>query len=198
MSLEKLIFRDIKAEDIRLSEREAALRLAVPTDFDRSATKEVEKALISAVDCKLSARRVPIIREDGALIVGSIKIQSSNLSYALDDSKEAFVFGVTLGMGVERLLLRLSKLSVSEHYMADALASAYAEAAIDRAQEILDGIAKTKLRFSPGYGDLPLEIQPYILSLIEAEKYLGITLSDGLLMKPQKSITAIVGIENEK
>ena len=105
------------------------------------------------------------------------------------------MFAVTLGSAVDRLLLKYSRISPASAFIADALSSAYAEAAADRAQEILDTMAKTKVRFSPGYGDLPLEIQPDILEMINAGKLLSITLTDSLLMKPQKTITAIAGIE---
>ncbi|MBR3258643.1 MAG: vitamin B12 dependent methionine synthase, partial [Eggerthellaceae bacterium] len=46
----------------------------------------------------------------------------------------------------------------------------------------------------PGYGDLPLEVQPDLLGLLDASRRLGITLSDSLLMSPTKSVTAIVGL----
>ena len=52
-------------------------------------------------------------------------------------------------------------------------------------------------RCSPGYGDLPLSLQPHLLSALNANKLLHITLSDTLLMIPQKSITAIVGIRSD-
>ncbi|MBE6588476.1 MAG: hypothetical protein E7647_08730 [Ruminococcaceae bacterium] len=192
-----MILESIDAAELTLSVAEAAQRLRVPREFDRSAFSSVEDELIRNIDCKMAAVRLPVNREGNVIRIGDMEVESNNLSYALGDSGEAFVFAVTLGMGVERMLTRLSKTGVSAHFIADALSSAFAEAAADRAQEILDRKAKTKKRFSPGYGDLPLEIQPKILEALKAEKLLGITLTDTLLMKPQKSITAIVGIENE-
>jgi len=52
-------------------------------------------------------------------------------------------------------------------------------------------------RFSPGYGDLPLSIQPQMISATNANKYLHISVNESLLMIPQKSITAIIGIRSE-
>lgn len=192
-----MIWEKIEAGELTLSSTESVLRLGVPRDFDRSIFDSVEKELKSVLDCKMAAVRVPVLCRGDEIDLGFLKVSSKNLRGALGDSKEAFVFAVTLGMGVERMLTRLSKTSVSAHFIADALSSVYAEALADRAQEILDSHAKTKKRFSPGYGDLPLEIQPKIIEMLQAEKLLGITLTDTLLMKPQKSITAIVGIENE-
>ncbi len=192
-----MICEKIDALHLSLSENEAAQRLGMPRGITPEGAESIKREILSAIDCKMAAVRVPVSCENDEVDLGFLKVQSKNLSYALGKSEESFVFAVTLGMGAERLLLRLSRLSVSEHFMADALLSAYAEAAADRAQEILNGYGKTKKRFSPGYGDLPLEIQPMILKALDSEKTLGITITEGLLMKPQKSITAIVGIENE-
>ena len=49
-------------------------------------------------------------------------------------------------------------------------------------------------RFSPGYGDFSLEHQPALLSLLDTQRRIGLTLSEGGMMLPTKSVTAIVGI----
>jgi cobalamin-dependent methionine synthase I len=50
-------------------------------------------------------------------------------------------------------------------------------------------------RFSPGYGDMPLDLQGVILELLEAGKRLGIALGESKLMSPSKSVTALIGIK---
>ena len=49
-------------------------------------------------------------------------------------------------------------------------------------------------RFSPGYGDLPIETQAKFLAVTDATKRVGINLSDSFLMIPRKSVTAIIGL----
>ena len=49
-------------------------------------------------------------------------------------------------------------------------------------------------RYSPGYGDLSLETQKIVFTLLNPEKHAGITLTDSLLMVPSKSITAVIGL----
>ena len=188
MTENNIIYREIPTSELTLNIYEVANRLKVPRDFDLSCAEKCKTELEKIIDCKMAAVRVPI----KCNIMGT---ESKDLEKCLKDSNEAFIFAVTLGSGVDRLLLKYSKISPSSAFIIDALASAYAEAAADRAQDILDSIAKTKLRFSPGYGDLPLEIQPRVLDLLNAGKLLGVTLTDSLLMKPQKTITAIAGIE---
>ena len=49
-------------------------------------------------------------------------------------------------------------------------------------------------RFSPGYGDFPLEYQRELLGVLDAAKRIGLTLTDSLLMAPSKSVTAVIGV----
>lgn len=192
-----IVFKKIVLEHGDASSAETAMRLRVPRDFDCSFTERIERELLSVTDCRGVAVRTSVSVRDGEVDLGFLTTQSSDLAKALSGCSEAYVFAVTLGMGVERLLLKYSKTSKSDHFTADALASAYAEAAADKMEKELSYGECFGKRFSPGYGDLSLSIQPKILSALNAEGLLGITLTDGLLMKPEKSITAIVGIRNE-
>lgn len=54
------------------------------------------------------------------------------------------------------------------------------------------GLAMT-WRFSPGYGDWPIEQQPEVLSLAHGEE-IGVSLTEALMLTPRKSITAIIGL----
>ena len=49
-------------------------------------------------------------------------------------------------------------------------------------------------RFSPGYGDFSLEVQSAFLEMTDATKLIGITLTDGGIMVPEKSVTAVIGL----
>ena len=53
-------------------------------------------------------------------------------------------------------------------------------------------------RFSPGYGDLPLEMQKDVMTALDCGRTVGITLTDSLLMTPSKSVTAIIGMKERK
>lgn len=192
-----MICKKIETKELFLSVSELAARLQVSRDFDMKSTELVAEKLMPEIDCKMAAVKVDVKIEGDHICLGPCAVKSRDLAYVLAGSKEAYIFAVTLGMNVERFLLKLSKISIGDHFIADAVASAYAESAAERAFELLSKSERLKKRFSPGYGDLPLEIQKDILGTLSAERNLGITLTDTLLMKPQKSITAIAGIENE-
>ena len=50
-------------------------------------------------------------------------------------------------------------------------------------------------RYSPGYGDFALENQKGIFNLLSPSKYTGLTLKDNMIMVPEKSVTAVIGIK---
>ncbi len=126
---------------------------------------------------------------------GFCRVHSRGLASALAGAERAVFFAVTLGIGVDRLLTRLAAASELERYVCDAIASAYAEAAANAAQERLP--YATGVRFSPGYGDFPLSFQSTLLPYADAAKQAGITLTDEYLMIPTKSISAVMRIQDD-
>ena len=51
-------------------------------------------------------------------------------------------------------------------------------------------------RFSPGYGDLPIELQDPILRLLDAPRRVGLCATDRHILTPRKSVTAVLGISD--
>ena len=185
----------IPREEIILNEYETANRLKVSKGFTSAEIEKNLERLKDVVNGRFSATRVLIKRpKEDTLDLGFGEFKSKILAKNLKDSREAFVFAVTLGMGVDRLLTKLSKTSTAEYFITDALASAMAEALMDEAERRVKGEILTRPRFSPGFGDFTIEIQPRILSLLNAQKLLGITVNDSFLMSPVKSVTAVMGI----
>ena len=48
-------------------------------------------------------------------------------------------------------------------------------------------------RFSPGYGDLPLSVQPALCRAAGAAS-LGVYVTQSCLMNPQKTVSAVIGL----
>lgn len=198
MNINQSFFSDIPADALVLNAAETAARLKTARGFTNDKIRQCEKNLRNSLSCRYCAIRVPVsYPSENKIKFDFAELESRSLFINLKGCREAFIFAVTTGMGVDRLLARLNVTSPAEHFITDALASAFAEAACDFADNEIKGSIKCRPRFSPGYGDLPLEIQPEILKVLNAQKLLGITLGKSLLMSPMKSITAIMGIENE-
>ena len=52
--------------------------------------------------------------------------------------------------------------------------------------------------FSPGYGDWDLSVQGRVLDLLTAHKRIGLTLTAGGMLVPEKSVTAVVGLSDRE
>ena len=98
-------------------------------------------------------------------------------------------------MGVDRLIIRCSALSAIEGMVCDCIASSGIEVWCDEVNAIAVDGREAKPRFSPGYGGVSLSCQEDILSFLDAQRKLGITLNSSLMMIPKKSVTAFIGIK---
>lgn len=109
------------------------------------------------------------------------------------------VLAVTLGVASERELRRLSASDPLDGVIFDAACTTLVERAADAAEAQLVAVAAsrglyTNSRYSPGYGDWGLGAQPALLSAVDAQRRLGLTLTPTLLLVPTKSVTAVVGL----
>ena len=190
-----IIYGEIPQSEIVIDSLELAARLKTKKGYTDDTIAKCESELRKVVQCRYSAARVKTsYPREGVIDLGFGEFKSLDLYNNLGGAKEAFIFAVTIGMGVDRHLMKLYSLSAAEHFISDGIASALAEAACDRVNEILAKWLDCRKRFSPGYGDFPLELQPKVLETVNAGRLLGITLSSALLMTPKKSITAVMGI----
>ncbi len=185
----------VETEKITINEIELSNRLKTKVGFTNEEIEKCKQELLKVIEYKYAYVKVPVdLSTENYVNLNFVSFNSKNLYKNLSGCKEAYVFSVTVGIGVDRLLSRLNLLSQSRHFITDALSSAAVESFCDYVNEMLAKNKKTKPRFSPGYGDLPLEIQPDILKVLSADKTLGITLNESLFMTPVKSITAIMGV----
>ena len=126
--------------------------------------------------------------------------KSQNLMKNLEGCDEAVVFAATVGAGIDHLIRRYERIEPARSLMLQAHGAERVEALCDAFNDDIKKAAaevglKAHPRFSPGYGDLSLDVQPMILSMLNAEKRLGITLGKTFMMSPSKSVTAIIGLE---
>ncbi len=173
----------------------------------REESRETEALLDSCIDeaeDKLSPRvcyrEFEIKREGECLDLGFAKTRSSSLIKTLSDCDGIVLFCATVGSGMDRLIARYSLTSPSRSLIMQALGTERAEALCDafclelEGEKAAIGLSTTR-RFSPGYGDLPLELQRDIFAFLDPAKTIGVSLGDNLLMSPSKSVTAIIGIK---
>lgn len=131
------------------------------------------------------------------------KVSSASLARHLTGCDAILLMAATIGTGLDRLIMKYGKIAPSRAVMMQALGTERIEALCDcfcektGAEMEKQGLFLTD-RFSPGYGDLPLQLQRDIFRALQPEKQLGMILHDSLLISPSKSVTAIIGITKEK
>lgn len=126
--------------------------------------------------------------------------KGSDVRCLLRSCNGAVLMAATLGAKSERMLLRRQARSSAEALILDAVFSAAIEAVCDEQERLLreaySGLHLTD-RFSPGYGDMPMEQTKEICAVLQAEKTMGLTVSASGVMIPRKSVTAILGVSNQ-
>lgn len=181
--------------DIHINKSELAQRLKTPVGYENETVSECEKLLKKICTPKFCVAEIEIktIAPD-VVYLSTLKVVSRDLFKNLNGCTKGYVIGLTMGYEVDRLILSTEVVSPAKGFILDAVASAYAEALADYVSNFLEKDKKLKPRYSPGYGDLSLDIQADILNMLNADKLLGIKLGANLLMTPKKSVTAIQGV----
>lgn len=114
-------------------------------------------------------------------------------------SREVFLFAATIGLAYDRLVQRARITSIAKASFLNAIGAAAVENVCDQLNEELCRIAaeegkSLRPRYSAGYGDFSLENQRGIFDLLSPAKHIGLTLKDNLIMVPEKSVTAVIGL----
>ncbi len=136
---------------------------------------------------------------DGRLAGTDLIPEGNDIRILLENCSRVILMAATLGSEIELLLRRSQKQDMSDAVILDAAASAAIENVCDN---LCEDLARTFSpafltdRFSPGYGDFPFAQQAALCQILDVGRRIGITLSPGGLMLPQKSVTALLGVSS--
>ena len=127
-----------------------------------------------------------------------VTLHSRDLARNLAGCKRVALLAATIGPQVDALIRRHSSLDPVYASILQATGAMFIEELVDLVNEEIKKIAvaeglKTKPRYSPGFGDVPLQVQKDFFRLLPCTR-IGLTLMDTLIMAPEKSVTAFVGI----
>ena len=137
---------------------------------------------------------------DGVVIEG-ILFPSALLARNLAGCQGVILMAATLGAEADLQVRRYQARSMAEAAIAQAVCAELLECYLDGVcQEIAGEKEKAGLflrpRYSPGYGDLALEAQRDFFALLDCRRRLGVSLTDGNMMTPTKSVTAFIGLSH--
>ena len=163
------------------------------------AARKCQEELTAALEPKWVWRVFPLSPVPGGIAAegAEMLLPGETAKRMLGGCAHAAFLVCTLGRRFDTLMRAAEVRDMTKALLLDACGSAYVERGCDAAeQEIRERFPGKFLtdRFSPGYGDLPLSLQPRILAVLDAERRLGVTVADSLLMFPAKTVTAAVGL----
>lgn len=122
-------------------------------------------------------------------------VQSKNLSKNLCGCKKAYIMCATLGIEVDRIIKKYARIEPSKALVLDSVATTLIESFADYINDLLAKEKKLCLRFSAGYGDYSIMHQKRILERLDAQRKIGVSLTDSYMMLPFKTVSAVIGIK---
>ena len=139
------------------------------------------------------------LEADTAALAEAGILRGGDVMKHLENCPQAVLLAVTLGPGVDAQIRRAGVGDIAAGVASDALGSALAEQMADAAEaELRNGAAGQGRyltgRYSPGYGDWPITVQPLVAAALDTARRAGLCVTDTNLMTPRKSVTALLGV----
>lgn len=137
---------------------------------------------------------------EGIRLAGTdVLLRGDTAARMLETCDRAALLACTLGTRFDQLLNAAQARDMARAVVLDACGSALVEQRCDGAEAELSarlpGVFFTD-RFSPGYGDLPLEVQRPLCAALDTQRRLGLYVTESLLLNPVKSVTAVIGLSD--
>ncbi len=152
---------------------------------------EAEKLITDMAQPKTTYRIIP---------KADIRIEGKSIEKHLKGCHSVAVMALTLGAGIDALIRRTQVTDMAMAVIIDCGASVLTEQLADEYEkQISENISQntggfTTPRFSPGYGDYPIEIQKDIIGYVDGSRRIGLNVTSDFTMIPRKSVTALIGI----
>lgn len=152
------------------------------------------KSIYQEYECQVTPDKVKL---------GGLEIHSQNLARNLKGCERAVLLAATIGRAADFMIKKYSVSNMAKAAVVQAAGAACIESYVDEVEgKIREDAGKRGLylrpRFSPGYGDFALDCQKQIFQILECHKRIGVTLTEGNLMMPSKSVTAVIGLTTKE
>ena len=163
-----------------------------------------EKRLLAAIkgSCRFTYRILTVKScSDGCVSFPDcvMTLTGKDICEHLDGCGEAALLCATIGSAADALIRKLQLTDMAEAVITDAMAGCAIEYVCNEAEKAIIGSCPDRnitWRFSPGYGDLPIELQEQFLSTVGAQKSIGLYATESCMLTPLKSVTAIIGLSH--
>lgn len=185
-----------------ISKAEAARYMGVngkPDSTVAALLDEAELAIRSRLAPKYVYRETGLRFENGGACLDCMNtpLEGKDIVNHLKGCTKVIIFAATLTTEADKLIRQAEVRDMAEALAVDCLCSAAIEQICDRAEEEIFSKLNYPYRtwrFSPGYGDLPITLQKELLTALNAQRRIGLTVTDSCMLIPSKSVTAIIGV----
>ena len=163
---------------------------------------ECEKKLLETVNGRFVYRVFDISLNDGEKIKldgCSLVLTGNDVCSHLKSCEKAALMCATVGTETDRLIRFEQAADMASAVVLDAMAGCAVEQVCDIAEKaIAESMPDMFMtwRFSPGYGDLPIELQGRLLEAVNAPRTAGVFTNENSILTPKKSVTAIIGLSS--
>lgn len=161
------------------------------TETIENLLNECESEIIRTATPKYLYKTVSL--NESGLLVGE------SISRHMQNCENAVLICATLGAEVDKLIRTTQVTDMAKAVVLDAMAGAAIEQICNKLDDIIAAENEGKFltwRFSPGYGDYPIELQKDFLTILDAPRRIGLCTNDSSILTPTKSVTAIMGVSN--
>lgn len=163
----------------------------------RGVSREVAGCVAPRACCTV----LPVRVQEGQVDFGSFCAETRALAKNLTGCDRVLLFAATVGADVDRVITKYASLSPSSAVIAQAAGAAAIESWCDLlvtriSEKLKKENAFLRPRFSPGYGDFDLNYQRDLFQLLDVSRRIGVSLTEGGLMTPSKSVTAVAGVSS--
>lgn len=130
---------------------------------------------------------------------GGMCIPGKQSAELLKDSRAVLMMASTIPFVTERID-KLMEENSAEAVLLNSVAAEVADSGLDfimqslNAKLLRQGKRLTKMRYSAGYGDMPISFQKALYEVLELQE-IGVTINEHFMLIPEKSVIAIAGVE---
>lgn len=140
------------------------------------------------------------VSEKSVTVIGTgLVFESRSLAVRLSGCGECALLAATLGVAAERAIAAAGVLDLALSLALDCTATAMIESLCDSAEAVIKAEAKARglhatARYSPGYGDFPLDVQRSFCAVLDTGRSIGLSVTPESILTPRKSVTAVIGL----
>lgn len=159
---------------------------------------ECEKRLLEVITPKYLYKYFPLEFANGRPVIQgcTLPLEGKEIAEHLEGCTGIILMCATVGGEADRLIRVLQIEDMAKAVIADAFAGAAVEQVINEAEKLIKDEFPGKYftwRYSPGYGDFPIDVQKQLLDVLDAPRKIGLCTSGSRMLTPVKSVTAVIG-----